>query len=184
MKVSKLYFVDRTGLYLSIAGSELCSFIQTGWRVVASGEGCWGAPLLFPPPLGPWRRRCGWSGPGGVLDAAGRSGGSGTTSSASPPWSSQWRRPPLLPQRAGSGDAAGSGCPGGLWESASRVLHRCCRLRFRCLTQLPVRWPPPPPAGQRPAVGPGTGWLASRCSLGPQGPPPSPTAAHEPPAAH
>lgn len=30
--------------------AESYNVIQTGWIVVAFGEGCWGAPLLFPPP--------------------------------------------------------------------------------------------------------------------------------------
>lgn len=157
-------------------------FIRTGWTVVGFGEGCWGAPRLFPPLRRPWRKRCGWSGPGGVLDAAGRSAGSGTTSSASPPWSSRTRPPPLPPQRVGSGASAGSDFPGGLWETASRALCRCSR--FRCPTRLQVRWPPPPPAGRRPAAGAGTGWPASRCSLEPQGLPPSQTATRGPPVNH
>lgn len=164
--------------------SELWSFIQTGWTAVGFGEDWWGGRPLFPPPLCPWRRRCGWSGLGGVPGAAGRSAGSETTSSVSPPWSSRSRLPPLLPRRAGSGAAVGSGCPGGLWEIASRALRYCRCWCFRCLTRLPVRWPLPAPAGQRPAVGTGTGWLASRCSPEPQGPPPSLTATRGPPVNH
>lgn len=170
------------GWYLCLC-CWLWEFSRTGWTVVGFAEGYGGARLLLPPLRPPWTKRCGWSGLGGVLGAAGRSAGSGTTSSGCPLWSSRARLPPPLPLQAGSGAAAGWGLLGGPWESASCGLLRC-RSRSPGPTQPRVRWPVLLPAGWRPAVVAGTEWLASHCSPEPQGPRPSQTAAREQPVNH
>lgn len=171
--MSKLYFCSGS-LYC-----WLCDFIQTGWTVDVLGGGCWGAPHLSRPLQHPWTKHCGWCGPGGVLDAAGRSAGSGKTSSESRLWwSSQSLQHLLSLQQVGSGGAATLDFLRGLLENANHDLHCCCChcSHARRLIQLRVRWPLLPPAGWRPVTEASTGWLSSHCSLEPRGLPPSRTA--------
>lgn len=168
-----------SGVQLCVAGLEWCRFIQTGWTAVSFEEDCCVAPLLFPPLLCPWRRRCGWSGLCGVLCAAGHSVGSKTSSSASPLYSSRSPFHLLMPLLVNSAAGAGSDSLGGLWQISSPDLCRCrCS---HCLTQVPVRWPLLLPAGQQLAVGTSTALVSSRCNLELQGLHPSLTAGHEPP---
>lgn len=170
-----------SGVQLCVAGLEWCRFIQTGWTAVSFEEDCCVAPLLFPPLLCPWRRRCGWSGLCGVLCAAGHSVGSKTSSSASPLYSSRSPFHLRMPLLVNSAAGAGSDSLGGLWQISSPDLRRCRCCCSHCLTQVQVRWPLLLPAGQRPAVGTGTALVSSRCNLELQGLHPSLTAGHEPP---